>query len=97
MVPPEPQGGGTYHVNKAALNMLALREHILYTGKGLKIFVMCPGFVVSNLRGTTEKLRSGWWKATSASISGKFLLNISNGKRGSDVGKFVWKDGVYEW
>jgi len=56
---PGPLNGGAYHVSKAALNMIALREHHEFAEKGLKVFAMCPGFVVSNLRGTSEELRSG--------------------------------------
>ena len=95
--PPEPPNGGAYHVSKAALNMIALREHIEFAEKGLKVFAMSPGFVVSNLRGTTEELRSGWGKAEPASVSGELMLSILEGKRNEDVGKLVWKDGVYEW
>jgi NAD(P)-dependent dehydrogenase (short-subunit alcohol dehydrogenase family) len=95
--PPEPPSGGAYHVSKAALNMIALREHIQFAEKGLKVFAMSPGFVVSNLRGTSEELRSGWGKAEPASVSGEIMLNILDGKRDEDVGKLVWKDGVYEW
>ncbi|KAI4122374.1 MAG: hypothetical protein LQ338_005863 [Usnochroma carphineum] len=94
---PEPPNGGAYGVSKAALNMIALREHVEFAGKGLKVFAMCPGFVVSNLRGTSEELRSGWGKAGPASVSGEVMLSILDGKRDGDVGKFVWKDGVYEW
>ena len=95
--PPEPPDGGAYHVSKAALNMIALREHVEFAEKGLKVFAMSPGFVVSNLRGTSEELRSGWGKAEQASVSGEFMLGILDGKRDEDVGKLVWKDGVYEW
>ena len=95
--PPEPPNGGAYHVSKAALNMIALREHIEFADKGLKVFAMSPGFVMSNLRGTSEELRSGWGKAEPASLSGEFMLSILEGKRDEDVGKLVWKDGVYEW
>lgn len=95
--PPEPLNGGAYHVSKAALNMIALREHHEFAEKGLKVFAMSPGFVVSNLRGTSEELRSGWGKAEPASMSGEFMLSILDGKRDEDVGKLVWKDGVYDW
>ncbi|MCJ1355966.1 MAG: hypothetical protein MMC33_005960 [Icmadophila ericetorum] len=95
--PPGPLNGDAYRVSKAALNMIALREHVEFAEKGLKVFAMCPGFVVSNLRGTSEELRSGWGKAGPASVSGETMLNILDGKRDEDVGKFVWKDGVYEW
>ena len=95
--PPEPANGGAYHVSKAALNMIALQEHIEFAEKGLKVFAMSPGFVVSNLRGTSEELRSGWGKAGPASVSGQIMLTILDGKRDEDVGKLVWKDGVHEW
>ncbi|KAF4633616.1 hypothetical protein G7Y89_g4504 [Cudoniella acicularis] len=95
--PPEPKNGGAYHVSKAALNMIALREHQAYVDKGLKVFAMSPGFVVSNLRGTTEELRTGWGQAGPASVAGETMLNILDGKRDADVGKHVYKDGVYDW
>ena len=95
--PPEPPNGNAYHVSKAGLNMVALREHVEYGEKGLKVFAMCPGFVVSNLRGTSEEMRSGWGKAGPASVSGEILLSILDGKRDEDVGKFVCKDGLYGW
>ena len=95
--PPEPPSSGAYHVSKAALNMIALREYIAFAEKGLKVFAMSPGFVVSNLRGTSEELRSGWGKAEPASVSGEIILSILDGQRDQDVGKLVWRDGVYEW
>ena len=95
--PPEPANAGAYRVSKAALNMLALQEHVEFAEKGLKVFAMCPGFVVSNLRGPSEELRSGWGKAGPASVSGEIILSILEGKRDEDVGKFVHKDGLYEW
>ncbi len=95
--PPEPANGGAYHASKAALNMLALREHIEYVDSGLKVFAMSPGFVVSNLRGTSEELRSGWGKAGPASVAGGFMLSILEGERDADVGKLIRKDGVDDW
>lgn len=94
---PEPKNGGAYPVSKAALNMIALREHHQFAEKGLKVFAMSPGFVVSNLRGMSEELRSGWGQAGPASVSGEIMLDILEGNRDEDVGKLVWKDGVYEW
>ena len=94
---PEPPNGGAYHVSKAALNMIALREYIEFAEKGLKVFAISPGFVVSNLRGSSEELRSGWGKAGPASAAGEFVLSILDGKRDEDVGKLIWKDGVYDW
>jgi len=95
--PPEPKNGGAYHVSKAALNMLALREHQMFVELGLKVFAFSPGFVVSNLRGTSEELRTGWGKAGPASGAGETVLSILEGERDEDVGKLVYKDGVYDW
>ena len=87
----------TYRASKAALNQIALQESILYRETPLKVFVMCPGLVVSNLRGTSEDARTGWGMAGDPEVSGQTLLSIIDGKRDADVGKFVHKDGVYPW
>jgi hypothetical protein len=66
----------------------------------MKVFAMCPGFVVSNLRGTTEEMRNGspfGMQAGDPMVSGQTLLSIIEGKRDDDAGKFVHKDGVYPW
>jgi len=94
--PPEPTNGGAYHASKAAFNMIALREHYACVDKGLKVFTMSPGFVVWNLRGTSEEWRTRWGKAGPASVAGETLLNMLDSKRNADVGKFVYKDGVYD-
>lgn len=95
--PAEPKNGGAYHVSKAALNMLALREHHQHAEQGLKVFAISPGFVISNLRGTSEELRTGWGKASPASESGNFVLSILDGHRDADVGKLIRRDGVDKW
>jgi NAD(P)-dependent dehydrogenase (short-subunit alcohol dehydrogenase family) len=94
---PKIPNGETYRVSKAALNQIALQESIVYRETPLKVFAMCPGFVVSNLRGTSEEERTGWGMAGDAEVSGQTILSIIEGKRDADVGKFVHKDGVYPW
>ena len=86
-----------YRASKAALNMIAIKEATEFGSKGLKVFAMCPGFAVSNLRGTSEEARSGWGGAGDPLVSGKTILSIIQGERDADVGKFVHKDGVYPW
>lgn len=86
-----------YRSSKAALNMIAILEAKAYGPKGLKVFAICPGFVVSNLRGTSDEARSGWGEAGDPLASGQTLLNIIRGERDADVGKFVHKDGLYPW
>ena len=86
-----------YRASKAALNMVAIKEWKDFSEKGLKVFAFCPGFVVSNLRGTSEEARTGWGKAGDPMVSGETLLSIIEGRRDADDGKFVHKDGVYPW
>lgn len=87
----------SYRMSKSALNMWVLQEIKDLGPKGLKTFAMCPGYVVSNLRGTSEEARNGYGMATSPTVSGETMLSIIEGKRDADVGKFVHKDGIYPW
>ena len=91
------RGGGAYQVSKAALNMLAMLEYRDYGGEGLKVFVVSPGFVRSNLRGTSEEEREGWGQAGDPEVSGRIVLGVVQGERDADVGCLVHKDGVYPW
>ena len=77
--------------------MLAVLESRDYGSQGLKVFVVSPGFVRSNLRGTSEEARSGWGKAGDPESSGETILSVIKGERDADVGCLVHKDGVYAW
>lgn len=89
--------GDAYPVSKAALGMLAVTELRDHGDKGLKVFVVSPGFVISNLRGPSEEQRTGWGRAQGPEEAGKLVLDIVEGKRDADVGCLVHKDGVYAW
>lgn len=89
--------GEAYRASKTALNMLAIQESVEYSDTALKVFAVCPGFVRSNLRGTSEEERNGWGDAKDPEIPGKLLLSIIQGERDADAGKFVHVDGVYPW
>lgn len=86
-----------YSMSKSALNMWALQESKWMKKQGLKVFIVCPGLVVSNLRGKSEEQRQAGGNAGSPIVSGETILSIVEGKRDADVGKFVHKDGVYDW
>ncbi|KAI9713757.1 MAG: hypothetical protein M1828_001351 [Chrysothrix sp. TS-e1954] len=83
----------------SALNMIVREEVVNHKSTPLKIFAICAGFVVSNLRGTSEEQRSGWDKAGDPRVSGQTILGVILGKRDADVGKLIGKlidkDGVY--
>ncbi|KAF2841165.1 short chain dehydrogenase/reductase [Patellaria atrata CBS 101060] len=86
-----------YRTSKAALNMLAVLEQKKYKSQGLKTFTMCPGLVVSNLRGTSDEARTLGGKAGDPRTSGETILSIIQGKRDAESGTLIHKDGVYPW
>jgi NAD(P)-dependent dehydrogenase (short-subunit alcohol dehydrogenase family) len=91
------RGSGAYQVSKAALNMLVVLDAGENGPKGLKVFAMSPGFVVSNLRGKSEEARTGRGKAGDPEVSGQIVLDIVQGKRDANVGCLIHKDGVFPW
>ncbi|EJT69613.1 hypothetical protein GGTG_13229 [Gaeumannomyces tritici R3-111a-1] len=92
------QSGIPYAVSKAALNMVGVVEKVVHAESKIKMFAMCPGYVVSNLRGTGEDARTGWGDAGNPDVSGRTLLSIIEGARDEDEGKgILHKDGVYPW
>lgn len=96
---PMPDDSEAYTVSKAALNMVMLQEHLDFQRQKLpvKTFAVCPGFVVSELRGPNHREELKGMKAGSPEISGQTLLSIIKGERDEDVGKFVHKDGLHPW
>jgi NAD(P)-dependent dehydrogenase (short-subunit alcohol dehydrogenase family) len=86
-------------MSKAALNMLAICNHVALRPQGIKVWTYCPGYVVTNLSGTGEKGRRERVErgARDPKESAEGILAIVEGKRDSEVGKFVHKDGVYPW
>jgi NAD(P)-dependent dehydrogenase (short-subunit alcohol dehydrogenase family) len=86
-----------YRTSKTALNMWALQDFKEMAPLGIKVFTFCPGLVRSNLRGKAEEMVSAGGNATDPSVSGVNILKIIRGERDDHVGKFIHKDGVYDW
>lgn len=90
-------GSAAYRASKAALNMVVLHEQLEMAQTKLKIFAMCPGFVVSNLRGTSKEAREAGGRAGDPAESATAVLKILNGERDGDAKKLIHKDGTYSW
>ncbi|KAH8703338.1 putative short chain dehydrogenase/reductase [Talaromyces proteolyticus] len=86
-----------YRVSKLAMNMVMLEEHKEFGSQGVKVFSVCPGLVESNLRGPGEQARTAGGDAGPAEESGILLLNVLEGKKDDNAGKFLYKDGVRPW
>ena len=55
---PELENEGMYRVFEIMLSEVAKKDYTAWEGRGF-FFALCPQFVVSDLRGTSEDLRSG--------------------------------------
>ena len=84
--------GVSYRMSKAAMNMAAAEYMLELQGKA-KVFVMCPGFVHTNLRRDAEP-RPG---ALPAETSAETLRSIIEGERDEDMQKLIAKEGIYAW
>lgn len=86
-------------IEQVGANMVALQEWLQVQEQGhpLKIFMMSPGFVRSNLRVQSEEARRVWGMAGDAEVSGQTALSIAEGERDMFVGRIVHKNGVYPW
>ncbi|MCJ1457988.1 hypothetical protein MMC28_008357 [Mycoblastus sanguinarius] len=88
----------SYRISKAALNMLVTCDAWQYEKDGIKVFAFCPGYVVTDLAGMRQaKIDQG---APTAEGSARGLLDIAEGKRDADAGKFLHirgGDGVHPW
>ncbi|KAH6867732.1 short chain dehydrogenase/reductase [Thelonectria olida] len=90
-------GSNAYRASKAALNMIAMHEQLEVAGTPLKVRIMCPGFVVSNLRGTSEAARTAGGYAGDPANSARLLLSIVRGERDDDAVGLITGDGTSPW
>lgn len=93
-----------YRASKVAMNMLVCCQFVEY-GLGVKqqggeevqgrvkVFAYDPGFTVSNLSEANKKEHG----ARSAEETVGSLMDVVEGKRDGDVGKFIHNTGEYPW
>jgi NAD(P)-dependent dehydrogenase (short-subunit alcohol dehydrogenase family) len=82
-----------YRTSKAALNMLSVCMVWEYGKLGIKTFVFCPGFTESDLNpmATVEK------GAKPVAEGARPIVEIIEGKRDGEEGKFLIDGGLAEW
>ncbi|KAK8055082.1 hypothetical protein PG993_000309 [Apiospora rasikravindrae] len=91
-------GSGAYSIY-AALNMYMVLDwrQSKQNQTNVKVFGMCPGFVVSNLRGPSEAARNPGGAALDPRVSGELVLSIVQGQRDADEGRVVRFEGTWPW
>ena len=102
--------GVPYRASKTALNMMTMCLHVEFglgvrpidstekedqnvENRRMKVFCYDPGFTVSNL-GKHNNKESG---ARSAEDTVQSIMDIVDGKRDSEGGKFIHNTGEYPW
>ncbi|EME39003.1 hypothetical protein DOTSEDRAFT_139568 [Dothistroma septosporum NZE10] len=82
-----------YRASKAALNMVTVNQAVEFGDRGVKVFAYCPGFTVSNLSGMNTA-ESG---AKPTSEGAAPIVEILEGKRDAEHGRFLKEGGQYDW
>lgn len=81
-----------YRMSKAALNMVSADQWAML-GPTVKVFAWCPGFVVSNFS-SMNTLERG---AKAANEAVRPAIDILEGRRDEDAGKFLSASDVIPW
>lgn len=82
-----------YRTSKAAQNMLSVCQVWEYGKLGIKTFMFCPGFTESDLS-PMAKIENG---AKPVAEGARPIVDIIEGKRDGEEGKFLIDGGVAEW
>lgn len=85
-----------YRSSKTALNMMMLDWVRALDPDGVKVFGISPGFLATGLGGMgpefMRKIGAG-----EPSLGGELIRDVVQGKRDTDAGRVVNKDGVQDW
>ncbi len=101
--PPQPAGWPKemdfevigYRCSKIALNMMMVDWNHKLKEDGVRVCSVGPGFLASDLGNMKEKAKE--MGCGHPSIGGQMLRSVVEGKRNTDVGKIVVKDGISQW
>lgn len=95
---PKPPGFTipTYRTSKAAMNMMAMEWKRVLGNDGVKVDVINPGLLATDLGGMgADALRS--IGAAEPIVGGKLVKSVIEGERDGDQGKMVQLDGIVPW
>jgi NAD(P)-dependent dehydrogenase (short-subunit alcohol dehydrogenase family) len=83
--------GEVYRMSKAALNMLTACQHVMIQEIGGTAWAYCPGYVITDLTNDRENRKNQGAESSETSAQG--ILEIVEGKRDGEVGKFIARYG----
>lgn len=82
-----------YRASKAAMNMVTADQAVRYEPFGFKVFAFCPGFTASNF--SPHNTNENGAKPVEEGVTP--LVDILEGKRDDEAGKFLHNTGQYNW
>ena len=86
-----------YRSSKAALNMIAMHDQVDNENTNISVYAICPGFVVSNLRGTSAEQRNPRGTAEDPKTSAELVLSILRGEREADKACMIGRTEAHPW
>ena len=84
-------------MSKAAINMAMACDVAELEDVGGKVWTMCPGYLATKLTSEEDRKARIGMGLPGPEVGAGIILDIFEGRRDKDVGKFVWKNGVYGW
>ena len=93
---PKEMGNITaYRSSKTGMNMMMREWHRILKEDGVKVWCISPGMLATGLGGNPEANKAAG--AGDPAVAGTFIRDVLQGKRNSDVGKVILRDGVQPW
>lgn len=86
----------TYRSSKAGLNMMALDWARTLKNDGVKVFILDPGLLATNLGGMDPK-KAAEMGAADPSVGGEFVRDVAIGRWDHAEGRLLNKDGILPW
>lgn len=93
---PEMGAGLGYRASKLGMHMVALQWSRTLEPDGVKVFILAPGFLATNLAGGVERMKA--MGAEDVEVGGEFVKDVVEGARDGDAGVVVKREGgVLAW
>ena len=85
----------SYRSSKTAVNMTACTWARWLDADGIKVFIVAPGLLATNLGEGNERLRQ--LGAAEPSVGADFVKSFVDGEKDDLAGRMVSREGVIEW
>lgn len=85
----------SYRSSKTALNMMMIEWDRILRNDSVKVWCISPGLLATGLGGNPEAMRQ--MGAEDPVVGGNFIRDVLEGKRDSDTGRVISRQGIQPW